>query len=172
MCASLSPLPVSKAWHVKAHSVLAGMVLATEYVHGSSHAPGERHALRLEILEVVDLLRAGVASSGGGSDTILPRGIGLILHLIGEPSAGVSGVDSEVTSPSLATLAEISNELPVEHLWPAFDQLEGLDSGWLNPALVGGAEPELWNPDGSFNWEGTMNWDWTAASGLGGSMLG
>nr|CRX79018.1 hypothetical protein [Leucosporidium scottii] len=133
------PAMFKKSWHVSAHTVLSGMVLATEYVHGSANFD-IRRPLRAEILEVVDILRRDVLDSGGGLNTILPRGIQLITHLIGE----------DVESPSLVALEGISTELPAETLWPALD-VEFRFDDWLSGSSTGGGE--MWNIDGSFNWE-------------------
>ncbi|ORY78897.1 hypothetical protein BCR35DRAFT_304925 [Leucosporidium creatinivorum] len=133
------PAMFKKSWHVSAHTVLSGMVLATEYVHGSSDSD-TRRLLRAEILEVVDLLRRDVLDSGGGLNTILPRGIQLITHLIGE----------DLESPSMVSLEGISTELPAETLWPALD-VEFRFDDWISGGNTGGGE--MWNLDGSFNWE-------------------
>ena len=116
------------------------MVLATEYVHGSSNVE-RRRQLRLEILEVVEMLRESV-QQGGSSDTILPRGIGLITHLIGE----------DLQAPSAAAVEGVSVELPPEMLWPTLE----LDAGFEDWLLRSNTETQMWNPDGTFNldfWE-------------------
>ncbi|KAM0747994.1 hypothetical protein T439DRAFT_328652 [Meredithblackwellia eburnea MCA 4105] len=100
------PVPslYERAWHISAYTVLAGVVLATEYIHGGLDEAG-RSVLRAEIYEIIQIL-----PRAGPSNKVVLRGVDLLQRVLQE----------SMRAP------------PVETFWPAPPQEEYVP--WANPA--------------------------------------
>lgn len=143
----LSPLTPSPNRAIAAYTSLAGMVIATEYLHGSNSAPVNLR-LRGEVLEIIDLLERERTLG----NVMTTRGVNLLRVMIGDsPSeSNVGGQVEEENAPAAASPIWAGLDLPaLEELWPA-DGF-GIDGG-----------DAMW-------WNGNGNGNGTSGSGVGGS---
>ncbi|KAK4702336.1 hypothetical protein P7C70_g3889, partial [Phenoliferia sp. Uapishka_3] len=123
------PIPqlYERPWHITAYTVLAGVILGTELIHGPDLSLSDRSTLHSEICEIIAIL-----PRGGPSNKVITRGIELLERVL---------KDSQINSPP-----------PIEKLWPGFGA-PGVGAG-VAVAHAGGQDWGWGNQYGGAVWDG------------------
>lgn len=149
--------------HISAHSALAGLVLATELLHGGGE-PTTKSFLRGEVLEVISLLSSSHAASFS-LNVMAQRGVATLRRMIAIPAPPPPPT---VTTPDPIippTMAE--DAIPsLEELWPGMDlsMFDGGSSQWGAAAVV---EDGMWPFDEATAGVSATGWFDQAGFGLG-----
>ncbi|WWD19948.1 hypothetical protein CI109_104421 [Kwoniella shandongensis] len=103
------PIPImfQKNWHVSSHTVICGMVLASELLHGATD-PLVTQQLHDEVQEIVRLLR-----EDSNPNAMVQRGVAILDQMLAEATAAKA---------TIGHLQQYSNDhIPGGFTWPAGD---------------------------------------------------
>ncbi|KAL8278197.1 hypothetical protein RQP46_009370 [Phenoliferia psychrophenolica] len=107
--------------HITAYSVLAGVILATELIHGSG-SPGANSQLHADVSEIIAIL-----PRGGPSNKVVTRGVDLLSRVLRD-------FENAVTPPP-----DVEQLWPGVEEWASWGEMEGGAQGG-----VGGGGGDLW----------------------------
>ncbi|ORY35327.1 hypothetical protein BCR39DRAFT_596085 [Naematelia encephala] len=136
------PIMFQKNWHVSSYTVVAGMVLATELIHGKPDET-ERFGLHAEIIEIVNFLR-----SMENPDAMVKRGVQILDKLLAEAYAvETASATASLSNPMIPQTNNnfTGSDLGAAPIWPLADGPSDFDSDLFDMLL----SADAWAPPSS-----------------------